>query len=155
MEYFYCKSWFRAKKAPTEIWTALTAKAAHDEGKPYTVLVNSLSHPTAFIELTKNAVSVGFLDGMLRETLSYAFRTVEDGRVFLSMATYREFQGDSDTVVSGISYIFQENGSVSIKKQSFFPPASELADRLADVSGNYAKYPAFGQYEDVIRVERS
>lgn len=154
MEYFYCKSWFRAKKIPTEIWSSEVAKSAHLEGKPYTVLVNSEVRPTAFIEITRDAVSVGFLDDQLREKLSYAFKAVEDGRIFLSMATYRDFQDDSNTVKSGTSYIFQENGSVSIKKQTFSPGASEVADSITDVSGNYASYPAFGEYDDLLTIER-
>lgn len=154
MKYFYCKSWFRAKKVATEIWSSATAEVAHSEGKLYTVLVNSETHPTAFVEVTKNTVSVGFLDERLREKLSYAFIAVGGGRIFLSMATYRDFQGDSDALGSGTSYVFQESGSVSIKRQTFSPPASQVTDSTTDVSGNYSLYPIFGRYDDLLRVER-
>lgn len=154
MKYFYCKSWFRAKKVVTEMLSCEAARIAHTKGQPYTVLVDCETRPTAFIEVTKNFVSVGFLDENLRENLSYAFDTVDDGKVFLSMATYRDFQGDTDTVESGSCYIFRENGAVSIKRQTFSPATSEVANGVTDVSGNYASYPAFGRYEQLLKVER-
>lgn len=151
---FYCKSWFRAKKRPTELWSEADAKAAHESGQAYVALVDSIERPFCFLEITPKAVGVGFLDELLRESLSYDFQEVESGVLFLTMATYREFEGDTDTVVSGSSYIFSRDGQVRIRREFFNPHRLETASSSADVSTNYAPMPVFGGYEDLIRVER-
>jgi hypothetical protein len=114
---FYCKSWFRAKKRPTEIWTEDKAKTAHISKKLYTVLVDSIDRPSCFLEINDKFVGVGFLDIKVREYMYYAFKEIEPGRLFLSMATYREFEGDSDTVLNGTTYIFDPSGQVKTQRQ--------------------------------------
>lgn len=154
MEFFFCKSWFRAKKCPTEIWSESRAMAAHEERRPYTVLVGSIERPYSFLEVAEKAVGVSFLDKFLRESLSYDFQEVEPGRLFLSMATYRNFDGDTDKVKDGASYIFDRNGKVLIRKESFEPHRLETSTLHADVTANYSPMPVFGSYEDLIRMER-
>jgi hypothetical protein len=154
MKLFYCKSWFRAKKCPTEVWSEAQAKAAHEGGKTYTVLVGSIEQPYCFVEVTEKAVGVGFLDEHLRESLSYAFQEVEPGRLFLTMATYREFEGDMDRVTSGTSYIFGQDGVVVTRREFFNPHKLEKATSNSDVAANYSPKPKFGHYGDLIRVER-
>lgn len=78
---FYCKSWFRAKKRPTELWSEADAKAAYQSGQAYVVLVDSIERPFCFLEITQKAVGVGFLDEFLRESLSYDFQKSRAGRV--------------------------------------------------------------------------
>lgn len=153
-QYFYCKSWFRAKKCPTEIWSDGQAKAAHENGKPYTVLVDSAERPFCFLEISEKAVGVGFLDDLLRESVSYDFQEVEPGKLFLTMATHRDFEDETDKVVSGTSYIFDQDGSIAIRREKFHPHSVETATSTGDVSCNYASKPKFGRYEELIRVER-
>jgi len=152
---YYCKSWFRAKKRPTEIWAQEKAEKAHVEGLPYTVLVGSLEQPFCFLDVAKKSVGVGFLDMLLREALTYGFQEVEPGKLFLAMATYREFVGDTDGVANGTSYIFGRDGSVTIRRESFVP-AQELtiSTSIKDAGGHYSAMPLFGAYDDLIRVER-
>ncbi|WP_035061393.1 hypothetical protein [Andreprevotia chitinilytica] len=151
---FFCKSWFRAKKRPTEVWTEAQAKAAHGRKQYYTALLDSTERPYCFLEVTEKAVGVSFLDDHLRESLSYAFQEVEPDRLFLTMATYREFEKKSDRVVSGTSYIFGRNGEVQIRREHFNPHSVEVANTTADVVHNYTDFPKFGEYDDLIRVER-
>lgn len=152
---FYCKSWFRAKKKPTEIWTEQRARAAHVARTLYTaVVVGSNEDPRCFLEVNDKFVGVGFLDDRLRESLYYAFKEVEPGRLFLSMATYREFQSDSDVVTSGTTYIFAQTGTVQIQKQSFNPDRMEATSSTIDVSLNYEQRPEFGEYDRLTRIER-
>lgn len=152
---FFCKSWFRAKKRPTELWSEDQAKAAHEAGGLYTVLVDSAEEPYCFLEVTEKAVGVSFLDDFLRESLSYDFQEIEPGRLFLTMATYREFEGDTDRVVSGTSYIFSQDGVVSTRREFFNPYKLETATSSADVTANHSPKSKFGQYGDLIRVERN
>ncbi|MFB9241915.1 lytic transglycosylase [Massilia antarctica] len=107
---FFFKSWFRAKKKPAEIWSEDQAKLAHSTNRTYTVLVESINEPYCFIDIAKGVVGVGVHDEFLRESLTHAFQEVGPGKLFLTMATHREFDGGSDKVVSGISYLFEQNG---------------------------------------------
>jgi len=151
---YFCKKWFRAKKCPTEVWSEEQARAAHDNNQPYTVLVDSGERPHSFLEVSENAVGVGFLDDFLRESLSYSFQEVEPGMLFLTMATYRTFDGDTDKLVDGTSYIFSQDGSVKMRRESFDPHRLETAESSANPTPNYSPKPAFGEYDDLIRVER-
>ncbi|MFZ6774922.1 hypothetical protein ACO0LB_19635 [Undibacterium sp. SXout7W] len=151
---YFCKSWFRAKKRPTEVWTEEQAKSAHMDKQPYTVLVDFIERPYCFLEITEKAVGVGFFDKHLRECLTYAFQEFENGKLFLTMATHREFDGDTDKVVSGISYIFKQDGTVNMRREFFNPHRLETAMTSTDVSMNYAVMPEFGEYDDFVRVER-
>ena len=152
---YFCKSWFRAKKKPTEIWSEDQARIAHLHQKNYTVLVESLEMPFCFIDISKGVVGVGFLDERLREKLTYAFQEFEPGKLFLITATYREFDGEADRVVGGTSYLFEQEGSVEIRREFFDPHMIETKVAKVDVSGNYSLMPEFACYSDLIRVERS
>lgn len=151
----YCKSWFRAKKRPTEIWSEEKARAAHTSKQLYTALIGSPGNPSCFLEINDKFVGVGFLDENLREYLYYSFKEVEPGKLFFSMATYREFNGDTDKVLAGTTYIFNRDGSVKVQRQHFEPNKIEAMDTSADISGNYSSWPEFGKYDELIRVERN
>lgn len=152
---YFCKSWFRGKKRPTEVWTEEQSRVAHVKKQLYTVLIDSIEQPYCFLEITEKSVGVGFLDEYLRESLTYAFQEVELGKLFLTMAVYREFEGNTDKVNSGVVYIFEPSGEVTIKKESFYPEhVLETSHSQIDVSQNYADYPSFGDYDSLIQVER-
>ena len=151
---YYCKSWFRAKKKPTELWPAEKAEAAHLSGQPYTALIGSAEKPYCFVDVTDTVIGVGFLDGHLRESLTYAFKEVEPGKLFLSMATHREFEAETDKVASGATYTFSQDGTVQIRREFFNPHRAETATSSFDPAPNFSVRPEFGQYDDVIRVER-
>ena len=98
---YYCKSWFRMKKVATELLTETGAALRHSSGESYTALIGSKSKPSCFVEvlLGKGMVGVGFLDDRCREYLTYQFQCVGTDRLFLSMATHREFDGDEEKVL--------------------------------------------------------
>jgi len=155
MRYYYCKSWFRAKKIAIDVWSEEVAGLAHKKGEPYTVLVESQSAPTAFIEVTRRVIVVGHLDSRLREKLTYSFQACEDESTFLSMAVYRDFAKEDDTVVSGTSYTFSRNGSVSIEEQVLATGSVQTTNKYTDVTGNYENFPSFGHYDGLVKIERS
>jgi hypothetical protein len=72
----------------------------------------------------------------------------------LQAATYREFDGQTDKVTVGTTYNFRNDGIVKIQKQSFNLRVLETSDISADITQNYSTWPEFGEYEDLIRVER-
>jgi len=151
----YCKGWFRAKKRSLEPFTDTTAKSRHESGEMYCALIGDPAEPSCFLEITKGFVGVDFLDEHLRENLSYGFQEREPGRVFLSMATWREFVGESNTVAKGTTYLFQPNGEVVIREELFQPQHTlTQSSRVMDVSANWDTFPKFGEYSSLIRVER-
>ena len=150
----YCKSWFSAKKRPTQVWDEAKARRAHEDRNPYTGLIGALERPTHIVDVIDKFVGVDFLDGHLREALSYHFKEYEPGKLFLSMAVYREFDGESDRVTCGDLYFFDRSGAVTIKHEAFDPHSLEVAESVTDVSGNYDFYPDFGVYDRVCRRER-
>lgn len=152
---FYCKGWFRAKKRPLEAYTFEKARALHNDGELYCALVGSEDRPTCFLEIARGFVGVGFLDEMLRERLSYAFQEVQPGQLFLSMATWREFDGDSDRVSKGTTYVFRPGGTLHIRREEFIPQhLLETTNSTAEIAGNWERFPVFGGYERLIRAER-
>jgi hypothetical protein len=151
---YYCKSWFRAKKKPTEFWSDEKARAAHLNQHPYTALVGSAEQPDCFVNVADNVIGVGFLDSHLRESLTYAFKEVEPGKLFLSMAIHREFVDESDTVASGATYTFDQDGMVQIRREFFQIRRVETSASSFDPALNYVVKPEFGQYEDLVHIER-
>ena len=150
----YCKSWFRAKKKPTELWSEEKAEAAHRNRLPYTALVGSAEQPYCFVNVADNVIGIGFLDSLLRESLTYAFKEVEAGKLFLTMAIHREFEADSDQVASGVTYTFDRSGAVHIRREFFKPHRVETATSVFDPTPNHAVWPDFGLYDHLVRVER-
>lgn len=153
---YFCEGWFSAKKFAPEVWTEAQAKDAHDNGRAYTVLVDSIQRPFCVIDvMTSKFIGVDFLDEQLREALTYQFQLVPSGRMFLSMAIHREFDGDEDKVAKATRYNFAEDGKLQIRRTTYLPEHSqEVAHGQADVSANYEAVPEFGKYEAFMRMER-
>lgn len=152
---YFCKSWFRAKKRPTELWSEEQAKSAHVNKQTYTVLVDAVDRPYCFLDIADGVVGVGFLDDFLRESLTYAFQEVEPGKLFLTMATHREFDGSTDKLESGVTYLFERDGSVEIRRELFNPHRLDTTISRINVSSNYTSKPEFGHYDNLLRVERN
>ncbi len=154
-EVFYCKGWFRAKKRALEPYTAVQAQALHEGGELYCALIGSHTNPTCFLEVKRGFVGVGFLDEKLREVLSYSFQEEEPGKLFLSMATHREFEPNSDKVLKGTSYIFSLDGKLIIRREVFSPSHKlDSAERTTDISANWEPFPKFGSYGHLVKAER-
>ncbi|WP_052055990.1 hypothetical protein [Myxosarcina sp. GI1] len=76
MNITYCKSWFKAKKHPTDIWDKEKALEIHKIKKFYTVALGKLSNPKCFLEINMEElfIRVNFFDKYLRDYLSYSFQ---------------------------------------------------------------------------------
>ncbi len=154
MNMTFGKSWFRAKKRLTEKWEEGRARKCHEKRQLYVAVVGEGSSPSCFVEINNDYIGVGFLDTALREYLSYQFQEIEPGRLFLTMATHREFEGDSDKVKSGITYYFKQDGNVTIESEDCLGHTHSVKETQADISGNWEPYPAFGQYQSILRENR-
>jgi hypothetical protein len=154
MRLTFGKQWFIADKHLTEVWDESRARMAYTNRHLHTAVVGAPERPLAFIEFNGDYVGVGFLDRLLREYLSYSFQEVEPGRLFLTMATHREFDGDSDRVQKGTTYIFNPDGDVTVISEEFPNGGKSRHKITADVSGNWESYPEFGKYDSLLREDR-
>lgn len=154
MNVSFGKSWFRARKRLTEKWDEERARKCHEKRQTYVAVLGEDPSPFCFVEINNDYIGVGFLDTLLREYLSYQFQEVEFGRLFLTMATRREFEGDSDNLKSGATYYFKQDGIVTIENEAFTTNTRSVRETQADVSGNWETYPAFGQYQSIVRLNR-
>jgi hypothetical protein len=153
---YYCKAWSIGYKEPIDLWSVKKAHKKHDVGGSYTALIGSDSMPSCFVDIMRNSgwVSVSFLDEHLREYLLYNFQMLDIGKLFLSMAVYREFDGDADLVINGTTYHFKEDGHTIIREENISNNTSERSETYSDVAGNYEQFPEFGKYDSLIRKER-
>jgi len=154
MEVHYCEGWFRARKIAVNIWEIAEARTAYVNRQMYTALIGSPTAPECFVESTGDAIGLGFLDDLLREHVSYEFEEKEPGKLFLSMATERKFEGDTDNVTWAITYFFDEDGHVVIRETDVITDLVTQAETYLDVSANWEPYPEFGQYESIARKDR-
>ncbi|HDS1532589.1 TPA: hypothetical protein QEK88_002468 [Stenotrophomonas maltophilia] len=155
-ELHYCDFWFSAKKSARNIISKSEAKSRHESLARYTVLVGSPTRPSAIVDvlLDKDMIGVDFLDEYLRERLTYQFQQVAPGNLFLSMAVHRTFAEKSDSIAEGTSYLFNEDGRLTITRETFSPHHLEESSITHDPIDNYEPVPDFGHYSGLIAEER-
>ena len=153
---YYCKNGSLGYKEPNDLWGEKKSLKKHEAGEPYTVLIDSESTPSCFINIMRNSgwISVSFLDEHLREYLIYNFQILDMETLFLSMAIYREFNDDTDLVINGTTFHFKEDGHTIIIEDDISNKTSERSETYSDVAGNYEQFPAFGEYDHLNRKER-
>src|SRR4051812_35893673 len=100
---YFCSLWSQHWKEPAELWTEEQARAADAAGERYAVMIDSPTRPSCIVEVVKETDFVGvyFLDESLRERLIYLFHRESDGRLFLTTAKSRQFEGETDEFVTG------------------------------------------------------
>jgi hypothetical protein len=141
---------------------AKQAKDAFDNRRLLTVVVRSGDQPAAFITFNDGYVGVSFLDPAVREYMVYDFVEKSPGRLFMTQAVHREYDGETDRVKSGTSYFFREDGGVTVERQDFTwtegqsSPVATVSTKetRVNVSGNWDDYPRFGEYDALLRLER-
>lgn len=153
MDTFYCRSWFRAKKQPIGVMDSEKARELHNARKQYTVLIDSIDKPSNFVEINDDFVGVSFLDEELREYLTYQFQEIDKNKLFLSMATHREFNDDGH-IIRGTTYYFNTNGTIKIEKEDFEKEQLDVASSQSDIHNNWENYPVFGEYSKLCIQER-
>jgi hypothetical protein len=151
---YFCRQWATFYKEALDIYTEEEARAADAVGAMYSVLVDSPTHPTCVIENVKetNFIGVIFLDEKLREHLQYYFVRQEDGRLFLTEAKHRDFNGDTDEITGGTDYLFNPEGEVRVTE--YENGTTRSGSKKLDVSKNYSPDPKFGEYDEIIRIDR-
>jgi len=132
------------------------SRAAHKNRRVYYVTIYENEEPFCFLEINNDFIGVSFLDEKNREYLNYRFNEVEPNKLFLQKATYWEFDEETGKEKNSTTYRFSIEGDLAIIKTDMRTNESETkkAKNKIDVSKNYEVYPAFGNYESIIRKER-
>ena len=156
---FFCERWGGNYKRPVGQMTPEKAKKRHAAGKPYSVLIGSDTQPKAEVFVGKNSAQVGFFDQNLNEYILYQFSRKNDenssDRLFLNYALTREFNNNNEIKLA-YRYIFKPDGRVHIDRIVLHPePMEQDMDTTADLSENWSDYPEFGEYDDLLRIDRS
>lgn len=130
----------------------------HQQRQYYDIFVEDKEgNPFAFIQINNEAVIVNFLDGAKRKYLIYSFTEVRKGILFLDEAFYFDYHVDtSDVEYQRLQFFFQEDGNVMLRETI---DRDEIERRYEgkepiDVKGLYEKYPEFGEYENILKLER-
>ena len=101
--------------------------------------------PLAVIHVKDDYVGVAFLDDRVCVFLDYQYQEFKPGRLFLSQGASRTFFEDNDEFAHGKVWYFKPDGSVVIESGEYH------RESHLDVSGHWKAYPAFGQYDHLLK----
>jgi len=96
---------------------------------------------------------VSFLDSYLREYLDYEFLIIENEKIFLGRATYRQFKRDEIEPYSGFTFLFDQNGGLIVRRSDIKRKETQVGRDTIDVSRNYFQFPKFGEFEEILKRE--
>jgi hypothetical protein len=131
------------------------ARSLFESGESVTALVLDDNQLHAKIEMNKAYFGVNFFDAAAREYMTYEFRP-RDGKLFLENVVFFEFDGDSMKAARREDIGFDPSGMTSTLVRDFAAGEQlKSTPRQVDVSGNWEAYPEFGNYESLLRLERS
>lgn len=120
----------------------------------------SSAYPECYVTVVpKNKhIGVNFIDDAGRNYLKYLFREVkEDRTLFLREVWYYHFTSETqESEDYRLHFVFDQEGNVAIRKYDEINQKTEdyESNRRFDISGLYEKYPEFGQYESLVRLDR-
>ncbi len=150
----FWEGWHRHAKEPVGPLTHNQASQQERNQKPYVAVLGDPMRPRCFIEINNDFFGVSFLDEDSQEHLMYSFEEIEEGKLFLSEALYREYDDETGSVLSGTIYRFLPDGRTSVERQESRTNQITVSDRETDVSSNWEPRPALGDYVSITREER-
>ncbi len=160
MDIFFCEQWSRGYREARKTMSAKQAEQCHEHGKLYTVLLGNINHPSCFLEFSAfRSVAVEFLDQALRTYRCYSFQEKAPNQLFLSMVRAPEFPNDVDDPVRATVFYFKTTGHVAIVRYEGHADGvgSRIAsreERQVDVTNNWERFPEFGHYEGLTKMNR-
>ncbi|MEF2967764.1 hypothetical protein V3851_18185 [Paenibacillus sp. M1] len=154
MQMYYCDEWSDIKKKPWNILDELTASLCHQKKQQYTAVLSEDDKPKYIIEVTKDWVSVGFYDDLIRKYLNYDFKVMSDAKLFLRTAMYWEYDGQTDNEINSLIYGFREDGYIIMEKRDLITGSVEEREAKDTLEKNWDVFPVFGQYLHLCREER-
>jgi hypothetical protein len=154
MKYEYFIGWHRYYGKPLEPLTTSEAQRRDSEGKQYCVVVKDVAGDyEAFIEIGNAYYAVNFINDRRRVHLVHGFEDIGDGRVFLNHAILFDYRG-GDKPYETTSYFFKQDGSLAIRSALLASNKATVKEVTCDVSGNWDTRPKFGEYENLLKMDR-
>ncbi len=160
---YFCKKWAFSHREAIGLLTPKQALALHQKGKCYSILVDSNTRPSCVVDVFEHKdnklkfIDVSFLDGLLRRYLIYSFRENETGRLFLRQISYWEYQGATDEGLSTTTQLTGSDGIAKVSKWFYDENGQMILETFnikVDLAPMYCDFPEFGEYDDLIRLER-
>ena len=138
------------------------SRLAHEQRKVYWVTILDDGKAKYHIEFTSVFIAVNFLDDKGRTVKCYQFDKVEPNKLMVTFMNVYEYHDDSDDFDVDLLYSYKADGSF-VHVESFYTRKGmewrhEQIDYIAhskvDISDNFAPYPEFGHYDELIREDR-
>lgn len=152
----YCERWNNKQKQPIFPMSEDEARARHDAGQLYTVVLGDWSSPVLVeLFLKDKYVGVRWLEQHGKDALRYAFRLQDDGRLFLSEVAFNTVD-DNGKVVESESTLIKPDGTVQVSLFNNVDRTVKAGEPTPgkDVAAMWEDVPAFGNYESIARRER-
>ncbi|MBJ8007443.1 MULTISPECIES: hypothetical protein [Bacillus cereus group] len=154
MKIYYCDEWSDTKKKPWNIIDECKAYLCHQNHEPYTAMLTEGEKVKYVINVTKDWVSVGFYDGLVRKYLNYDFEVINDNRIFLRTAMYWEYDDATEKENTRLILNFRENGYTVMEKMDVNTGLVEEREVHDNLENNWDVFPEFAQYFQLCREER-
>ncbi len=138
------------------------SRLAHEQRKVYWVTILEDGIAKYYITFTSVFISVDFLDDKGRTVKSYQFDKVEPNKLMVTFMNLYEYHDDSDDLDVYLLYSYKADGSFAhverFTTRKGMERRTEQIDYIAhskvDISDNFAPYPEFGHYDELIREDR-
>lgn len=150
MKILYCKKWWFHKQKPINILNEEIARSNHLKGEDYTAVLSQYGVIRYIIEISKADVFVNFIDDNERKYLTYTFHKKTEDKIFLSAAYYHYYETEKELLI----FAFKENGKLYMEKRNLMNGEVDEREAVVDVSCNWEKIPEFGDYLNLIVLER-
>jgi hypothetical protein len=151
----FCERWNNKQKEPILPLSEDEARARHDSGELYTVVLGDHETPTVVeVFLREGYVGVRWLEPHGKDAMRYAFRRIED-RLFLSEVAINSVNAEG-TVVAAESTLIKADGTIEVSLFDNVNRTVKTAEPKSskDVTAMWEDIPQFGDYASIIRRER-
>ena len=152
MNILYCKKWWFARKTPIDILDEIEAQYNHNNGLQYCVVISEGGINQYILEISQNDIFVNFINDSQHRYLTYAFHRERNDDIFLNATYYHNYEEgiEKELIIFG----FKTNGELLMEKRNLISGDVEEKESKVDVSGNWDKYPIFGSYTSLIKLNR-
>lgn len=154
MKVTYCEKWWLTRRKPVNVLCEDSARQRHENRLPYVALLGGIENPQFIVDVANAWISVDFMDNRQRKYLSYNFKEVEHGRLFLKTAHFWEYENDSDCETTFKLFNFDENGHIVIAERIAATGQVHDLETTFSADENWDRYPLFGEYLSLCQVDR-
>ena len=147
----YCEEWSLYRKEPHNVLSEDEAKRKSNNGESYVAVLYEDDDLKYVVGVNKMSLTVRFYNENLEDYLLYGFVKKQD-KLFLNMANHWNYSNGE--IIETILFNFKETGEMIVAKTNRLTNEVEEMESVVDVSSNWEEVVEFGQYQNVIRIER-